>query len=74
MLGLYSQEQLKEEYEQDNVEEVNPLTEERLKEEVLAREVRSHQSLRLLVLRGAWTLLPERGRPLPHSRDHKSAS
>ena len=35
MLGLYSQEQLKEEYEQDNVEEVNPLTEERLKEEVL---------------------------------------
>ena len=35
MLGLYSQEQLKEEYEQDEVEEVKPLTEERLKEEVL---------------------------------------
>ena len=34
MLGLYSQEQLKEEYEQDEVEEVKPLTEERLKEEV----------------------------------------
>ena len=34
MLGLYSQEQLKEEYEQDEEEEVNPLTEERLKEEV----------------------------------------
>jgi len=33
LLGLYSQEQLKEEYEQD--EEVKPLTEERLKEEVL---------------------------------------
>jgi len=35
MLGLYSQEQLNEEYEQDEVEEVKPLTEERLKEEVL---------------------------------------
>ena len=35
MLGLYSQEQLKEEYEQDgDVEKVEPLTEERLKEEV----------------------------------------
>ena len=33
LLGLYSQEQLKEEYEQD--EEVKPLTEERLKEEVI---------------------------------------
>ena len=38
MLGLYSQEQLKEEYEQDgDVETVEPLTEERLKEEVLFR-------------------------------------
>ena len=38
MLGLYSQEQLKEEYEQDEVEEeVKPLTEERLKEEVLLK-------------------------------------
>ena len=34
MLGLYSQEQLKEEYEQDEEEEAKPLTEERLKEEV----------------------------------------
>ena len=34
MLGLYSQEQLKEEYEQEDEEEVKPLTEERLKEEV----------------------------------------
>ena len=38
MLGLYSQEQLKEEYEHDgDVETVEPLTEERLKEEVLFR-------------------------------------
>jgi len=34
LLGLYSQEQIKEEYEQDE-EQVTPLTEERLQEEVL---------------------------------------